>query len=296
MMEMYRFGFEAMGCACEVVAACSGKALALSAAEAAIHEVTRIEQKYSRYNPDSVVSMINAQAGIGSVVCDQETILLVRFAGELFERSGGLFDATSGVLRRAWDFNKSELPGKTVLDGLLELVGWDKVEYDDSEIRLVEKGMQIDLGGIGKEYASDRAAELLHEKGIMHGYVNMAGDIRVVGPKPDGEPWTIGVRDPQSNEKMFASLPLYSGALATSGDYERFFEVDGRRYCHILDPRTGYPVDYWRSVTVVAHSASEAGSCTTIAMLKGPEGLDYLETSGLMYLAVDQSGKIYHRG
>jgi thiamine biosynthesis lipoprotein len=296
MMEMYRFGFEAMGCACEVVAACSGKALALSAAEAAIHEVTRIEQKYSRYNPDSVVSMINAQAGIGSVACDQETILLVRFAGELFERSGGLFDATSGVLRRAWDFNKSELPGKTVLDGLLELVGWDKVEYDDSEIRLVEKGMQIDLGGIGKEYASDRAAELLHEKGIMHGYVNMAGDIRVVGPKPDGEPWTIGVRDPRSNEKMFASLPLYSGALATSGDYERFFEVDGRRYCHILDPRTGYPVDYWRSVTVVAHSASEAGSCTTIAMLKGPEGLDYLETSGLMYLAVDQSGKIYHRG
>jgi thiamine biosynthesis lipoprotein len=296
MMDIYRFGFKAMGCGCEVVAACTGKALALSAAEAAIQEVTRIEQKYSRYNPDSVVSMINAQAGIGSVACDRETFILLRFAAALFERSNGLFDATSGVLRRAWDFNKPELPEKTVLDGLLELVGWDKVEYDDSAVRLAHMGMQIDLGGIGKEYASDRAAELLHEKGVRHGYVNMGGDIRVVGPKPDGEAWTIGVRDPQCTEKMFASIPLHSGALATSGDYERFFEVDGRRYSHILDPRTGYPVDYWRSVTVVAHSASEAGSCTTIAMLKGPEGLDYLETSGLMYLAVDQSGKIYHRG
>jgi len=284
-----------MGCGCEVVAACSGKALAMSAVEAAIHEITRIEQKYSRYNPDSVVSMINDQAGIASVACDEETIFLLRVAAELFRRSCGLFDITSGVLSRAWDFSKSGLPEKSVLDGLLELVGWDKVEYYDSKVRLVQKGMQIDLGGIGKEYASDRAAESLHNKGIRHGYVNMAGDIRVVGPKPDGEPWTIGVRDPQSPDQMFASIPLYGGALATSGDYERYVEVEGRRYCHILDPRTGYPMDYWRSVTVVADSASEAGSFTTIAMLKGSDGLEYLESSGMIYLAVDRSGEIYQR-
>ena len=295
MMEMYRFGFEAMGCGCEVVAACSGKALAISAAEEAIREITRIEKKYSRYSADSVVSMINAQAGIDSAACDEETMLLLHLADELFERSDGLFDATSGIFRSAWDFSKPEVPEKTVLDWTLELVGWDKVEYDDRAVRLVRKGMQIDLGGIGKEYASDRAAELLYERGVRHGYVNMAGDIRVVGPKPDGEPWTIGVRDPRCTESMFASIPLYSGALATSGDYERYVEVDGRRYCHILDPRTGYPVDYWRSVTVVAESASKAGSFTTIAMLKGADGRDYLERSGLMYLAVDQSGKIYQR-
>jgi thiamine biosynthesis lipoprotein len=295
MMDIYRFDFKAMGCSCEVVTACSVREFALSAVDAAIQEITRIEQKYSRYHPESVISRINSQAGVDSVACDQETIALLRYAGALFDLSGGLFDATSGVLRRAWDFSKQSLPEKGSIEGLLELVGWNNVECDGNSVRLVKKGMQIDLGGIGKEYAADRAAEILHEKGVLHGYVNMSGDIRVVGAQHDGAPWLAGVRDPRCTDKMFASIPLYGGGLATSGDYERYMEVGGRRYCHIIDPRTGFPVDSWSSITVAARTASEAGSCATIAMLKGGDCLDYLEASGMTYLAVDRSGKIYHR-
>lgn len=295
MMDIYRFGFKAMGCGCEVVVACSGKGLALSAADAAIQEVTRIERKYSRYRPDSIVTGINDHAGGGRVACDEETMLLLRHAESLYQKSGGLFDATSGVLRRAWDFDRAVLPEKRVIQSLLPLVGWNMVELDDSGIRLSRKGMQVDLGGIGKEYASDRAAEILYDKGIRHGYVNMAGDIRIAGLKPDGSPWTIGVRDPRRPGKMIASIPLFSGALATSGDYERFIEVGGRRYCHILDPRTGYPAACWSSVTAIAATALDAGSCTTIAMLKGHAATDFLAATGYHYLAVDASGRIFHQ-
>ena len=294
-MELFRFGFGAMGCSCEVVAASPSKAVAMAGADAAIAEISRIERKYSRYLPDSVVSAINAKAGIGRVACDEETMRLLRHASGLYEESGGLFDLTSGVLRRAWDFDRQVLPEQGVIDGLLELVGWNKVECEDRSVFLMRKGMEIDLGGIGKEYAADRAAEILFSKGVRHGYVNLAGDIRIVGLKPDDAPWSIGVRDPRNDEKMMASVPMYRGALATSGDYERYIVVGGRRYCHILDPRTGYPPEFWRSVTVIAPSALDAGSCTTITMLKGKEGIDYLDASGLMYLAVDCSGKVYHK-
>lgn len=295
MMEIYRFGFKAMGCGCEVVVACSGKGLALSAAEAAMQEVARIERKYSRYRPESIVSEINDHAGDGRVACDEETMYLLRYAASLYERSGGLFDVTSGVLRRAWDFTKKTLPARSSLKSLLELVGWDKVELDDRGIRLIRKEMQVDLGGVGKEYASDRAAEVLYNNGIRHGYVNMAGDIRVVGTKPDGAPWAIGVQDPRRQGKTMASIPVFRGALATSGDYERFIEVKGNRYCHILDPHTGYPAACWRSVTVIAPTALEAGSCTTIAMLKGQAAIDYLDSTGFTYLAIDAAGRIFHK-
>ncbi|NTW51903.1 MAG: FAD:protein FMN transferase [Chlorobiaceae bacterium] len=295
MMDIFRFGFKAMGCGCEVVVTCSGKEEALLAAEAAIKEITRIEQKYSRYTPDSIVTRINEKAGIDGVDCDGETMALMRYAGMLHEQSGGLFDVTSGVLNRAWDFNKPELPGKEAVESLLELVGWNKVLIDGNTVRLGRKGMQLDLGGLGKEYAADSAAKVLYGKGIRHGFVNLAGDIRVVGAQPGDEPWKVGIRDPGCAGKLLASIPLGSGALATSGDYERYIEVMGHRYSHILNPRTGCPVDYWGSVSVVATSAIEAGSRATIAMLKGPDGLDYLSASGLMYLAVDKSGKIYHR-
>ncbi len=134
-------------------------------------------------------------------------------------------------------------------------------------------GMELDFGGFGKEYAADRAAAMIHGKGVRHGYVNLAGDIRVVGPKLDESPWLIGIQDPRNKSRTIASIPLFTGALATSGDYERFIEVDGHRYCHIINPRSGYPVTYWRSVTVVAPLAITAGSYSTIAMLKEADGL-----------------------
>ncbi len=294
-MEIYRFGFDAMGGSGEVVLASKSKNEGHAIANLVLEEVARIEFKYSRYRPESIVSRVNAAAGGDFVACDEETSSLFNYADTLYENSDGLFDMTSGVLRHAWDFSKALLPEPAKLSGLLALVGWNRVERQGNAIRLPLAGMEIDFGGIGKEYAADRAAAVVADQGVTHGYVNLAGDIRLVGPKPDGTPWIIGIQDPRHKELMIASIPLHCGALATSGDYERFFEVDGNRYCHILHPRTGYPVTYWRSVTVVAPLAITAGSCTTIAMLKGPDALAFLDDTGMGYLVVDHSGKIYHK-
>ena len=294
-MEIYRFGFDAMGGTGEAVMVSESKEKAHSIANLALEEVGRIEFKYSRYRPESIVSRINAAAGCDFVEYDEETAALIKYADTLFDQSNGLFDMTSGVLRHVWNFSKAVLPEPAKLSERLALVGWRRVERQDNAIRLPEAGMEIDFGGFGKEYAADRAAGVVHAQGVRHGYVNLAGDIRLVGPKPDGTPWVIGIQDPRHKKRTIASIPLHSGALATSGDYERFFEADGNRYCHIIHPRTGYPVTYWRSVTVVAPLAITAGSYTTIAMLKGADALSFLDDSGMGYLAVDQAGKIYHK-
>jgi len=294
-MDIFRFGFEAMGSGCEVVIASSSKKEAQSIAGTAIEEVTRIERMYSRYRPESIVSRINAAAGLESVECDDETLSLFHYADTLYESSGGLFDITAGVLRHAWDFSNPVVPDQALLFKQCRLINWQSVERQGNSVRLPVAGMELDFGGFGKEYSADRAAALVHGKGAKNGYVNLAGDIRVVGPKLDGAPWMIGIQDPRHKKRTIASIPLYTGALATSGDYERFIEVDGNRYCHIIHPRSGYPVKHWRSVTVVAPLAITAGSYSTIAMLKEADGLAFLDNSGMGYLAVDSLGKIYHK-
>ena len=232
---------------------------------------------------------------VTGVECDPETLALVRYGDTLFESSAGLFDCTSGVLRRAWDFSRAQLPDPSMLPALLSLIGWQRLERKGNAVRLGVAGMELDFGGFGKEYAADRAATIVHAKGVRHGFVNLAGDMRVVGPKPDGSPWMVGIQDPRHEKRTIASLPLSVGAIATSGDYERFFEAEGNRYCHILHPKTGYPVTFWRSVTVVAPLAITAGSCSTIAMLSEADGLGFLERSGLDYFAIDHSGQVYHK-
>jgi thiamine biosynthesis lipoprotein len=292
---MQRFEFRALGSACEIMLAGLGTKDAKRFVTYGIEEIDRIEKKYSRYLPDSAVTNINSHAGLDWLECDTETLALLDYADALYRNSRGLFDVTSGVLRKAWNFDDAEVPAHETLFPLLKLVGWNRVERKGSAIRLPVEGMQLDFGGIGKEYAADSAAEILYEQGVRHGYVNLAGDIRIIGPKPDGEPWTIGIRDPRKPAGMIASIPVASGAIASSGDYERFFESKGRRYCHIINPASGFPVSFWRSVTVLAPLATTAGSCTTIAMLLESEGLNYLKDSGFKYLAVDQSGRMHYQ-
>lgn len=284
-----------MGGACEILLDGLGNKEAKKLASFGMKEVGRIEKKYSRYRPESIVTRINSAAGLEWVDCDDETAGLLEYADVLNRSSGGLFDVTSGILRRAWDFDQCRVPGADELFPLLQLVRWNRVERQGSAVRLMDQGMQIDFGGIGKEYAADAAAAVLSDHGARYGYVNLAGDIRVIGPRPDGQPWVIGIRDPRHPGGMIGSIPVSSGAIATSGDYERFFELDGRRYCHIINPVTGFPVTFWRSVTVLAPLATTAGSCTTIAMLREHEGLGYLKASGFRYLAVDQSGKMHYQ-
>lgn len=292
---IYGVAFRAMGSRCEVRIAAADEVSARRLATYAIDEVRRIEHKYSRYLRDSVVSRINASAGRYEIECDKETAALLAYADTLFAASAGRFDITSGVLRKAWDFRSGALPQQQALQDLLPLVGWQQVERDKATVFLPRAGMELDFGGFGKEYAADRAAETLAERGVEHAYVNLGGDMRFLGSRPDGRPWDIGIQDPRDMAATVASIPVSRGALATSGDYERFIEVGGRRYCHVLDPRSGMPVSHWRSVSVVAPLAITAGSCTTIAMLLEEDGIGFLERSGMSYLAIDHQGQIFRR-
>jgi thiamine biosynthesis lipoprotein len=268
-------------------------AAAREAVRAAVAEVRRIEAAWSRYRGDSIVSRINAAAGTGVPVrVDDETRDLLRFAAQLHAASEGRFDLTSGVLRRAWDFRASRPPEPAAVQALLPLIGWQRVAFDDDRVMLPVAGMELDFGGLGKEYAADRAATLLQAAGLRHGYVNLGGDIRLLGPMGDGRPWTLGIADPRRPDALVAELQLADGALATSGDYERFIEHDGRRYCHILDPRTGWPVQHWQSVSVLAPACVAAGALATIAMLMGPQAPAFLRAQGVAHVLVDSRGRL----
>jgi thiamine biosynthesis lipoprotein len=287
------FEFDAMASRCEVrLAGVRDEARGRALAQRAIDEVRRIEAKYSRYRDDSVVSTINRAAGGAAVRVDDETRALLGYADALWRDSGGRFDATSGVLRRAWDFRAGVVPTREALAPLLARVGWAAVERDGDTVRLPRAGMELDFGGFGKEYAADRAAEMLRAQGLRHGFVDLGGDIRALGPQPDGAPWSIGIRDPRAEDRTIASIELADGAVCTSGDYERFFERDGLRYCHVLDPSSGMPVRHWRSVTVAAPLAVAAGGYTTVAMLLGADAVAYLGETGLPWIAVGPDGAL----
>jgi FAD:protein FMN transferase len=291
-MRLFRTVFRAMASEHELLLWCDDEARASRAAEAAIADVARIEAKYSRYRDDSVTTQINLAAGGEAVAIDAETAALLSYADHCHRASDGRFDLTSGVLRRAWDFRRvpPRVPDAAALAAATALIGWNRVEWDERSVRLPAVGMEIDFGGIGKEYAADRAATVCVEHGVAHGLVNLGGDVRAIGPQPDGAPWRVGIRHPRRDGAAIASVLLESGAVATSGDYERFFEIAGRRYCHILDPRTGQPVAHWQSVSVVAPLCVIAGSCATIAMLMERDGEAFLREQGLRYVAVDATG------
>lgn len=295
-MKTLKASFQAMGGQGEItLATADTQGAAALAIEAAVDEVKRIEAKYSRYRHDSLLSQINRSAGTDTgVALDPETAALLAHADQLYHRSDGLFDLSSGLLRTVWRFDQATptVPSSKTVQAVLRHIGWPAVQWSATEIRLPQ-GMEIDLGGLGKEYATDRAAEVLRAHGFAHGLVNLAGDIHVLGPQPDGRPWGVGVQSPRTPGVLLASIPLHGGGFATSGDYERFFELEGRRYCHLLNPKTGHPVTHWQSVSVAGPDALSAGSHATLAMLLEAQGLDFLRQSGLRFLAIDQIGQIF---
>jgi thiamine biosynthesis lipoprotein len=248
-------------------------------ASRAMAEAERIEKKYSRFLPDSVISRINRDAGRTPVAVDSETVMLVERALSLAGSTGGAFDPTVGVLRQVWDFREEKVPSDDDLRRLLPLVDHRRVSVRDATVFLKSEGMELDLGGIGKEYAADRAAARLREEGVEAALVNLSGDLRAVGARGDGRPWRIGVIDPRDKGRCRFSVRLVcDGGVASSGDYERFFIKDGVRYHHLLDARTGRPARGVAAATAVAATAFDAGLAATAAFLMGPEeGLRLLE-------------------
>ena len=294
----FGYRFAAMASTHELQIAGTDRRAADRAAALAIAEVKRIEAKYSRYRDDSVTTAINRAAGVTPVAIDDETAALLRYADRCHAVSGGLFDITSGVLRRAWDFKRipPRLPSADEVAAALALIGWTRVEWSGERVWLPNAGMELDFGGIGKEYAADRAAAILRDAGIAHALVNLGGDVRAIGSRGDGTPWRIAIRDPRDGEAVVGTMLVDDEAIATSGDYERYVEVDGRRYCHILDPRSGMPVGHWQSASVVAPLTILAGSYATIAMLAGDRAPDFLDTQRVRYLLIDSNGRLIANG
>jgi thiamine biosynthesis lipoprotein len=255
-------------------------------------EAKRLEATYSRYQPNSIVSCINNQAGKSAISVDEETAGLIDFAFAAFKQSQGLFDISSGVLRRAWNFSEPRLPEKAMLEKLLELVGLHKISWKRPSLFLPHPGMELDFGGIVKEYAVDRCTTFLKEAKV-DGLVNFAGDLRISSSGGSGHVWKVGIVAPRTLGETIATLELRDGAIATSGDYERYIEVDGRRYYHILHPRTGYSVPGFQSVSILASTCSMAGVVSTTAMLLGQKkGINYLHSTGYPYLLVCEGGKL----
>ena len=283
-LELRSFSFPAMGTECTLHLHAADAETANTAAAAAEDEVVRIERRYSRYSKDSRLSAINRVAdGGGSLEVDEETAGLLDYAFSCHSMSGGLFDITSGVLYKAWPFSAGQPPSppdRETIARLLPRVGLDKVEWRAPPHGVLHPRQALDFGGIGKEYAADRAAAICAALGIHHGLIDLGGDIHVIGPHPDGTPWSIHIRHPRQAGADLAIIGLAKGGLATSGDYERFIEIDGRRYCHILDPRTGVPAEGVLSATVVAPTAAEADSLSTALYVLGPTGLARMAPPG----------------
>jgi thiamine biosynthesis lipoprotein len=291
-MALHSFSFSAMGTACTIHLYSGSDSAAHGAAAAAVAEVERLEQRYSRYRADSVLSQINAVAARGGTLSvDGETAGLLDYAFACYRKSDGLFDITSGIMRRAWNFSTPRLPERDEIDRLLPLVGLNKLEWDPPRLHMPIAGMEIDFGGIVKEYAADRAAAVCMNLDIGQGIVELGGDVRVIGPHPHGAPWQIGIRHPRSLETTMATVALAGGGLASSGDYERFIEIGGIRYCHLLNPRTGWPVRGLAGVSVVAETCLVAGSVASIAMLKQQDGTDWLAKLDVRYLWMDEAGQ-----
>lgn len=246
-------------------------------------EARRIEAKFSRYRNDSIVSLINRCDG--DVEVDDETARLLDYSGRLFELSGGKFDVTSGVLRKAWSFDGSDrVPDSRAVEELLRHVGWQRVRWENDKIAL-QPGMEIDFGGIAKEYAVDSSALLVASAfPAVSCLVNFGGDLAVSVPRTGGGGWRVGIEEAGSERgaAMRAIVQLVRGGLATSGDARRFLLKDGVRYSHILDPATGWPVhDAPRSVTVATGTCTDAGMLATFAMLQGKRAERFLRAQGV---------------
>jgi thiamine biosynthesis lipoprotein len=292
MRKLYRQAFKAMGSPCDLQFYAESPEEAERVAGIAIADVRRLEARYSRYRSDSFLSQINwVAASGGSITVDEETAGLLNYADTCHRESDGLFDITSGILRRAWRFDRGELPDEKQIRDLLDRVGWREVRWVPPVLQFPIPGMEIDFGGVVKEYAADRAAALCRGAGVRHGFANLGGDIRNIGAHPDGSPWRIGIQHPRSRGEVIRTLSLSGGGLASSGDYERCIVLEGVRYGHILNPKTGWPVRHLASVSVVGDLCVVAGSASTIAMLKEESGPEWLQGLGLPHFWVDVHGE-----
>ncbi len=285
-----------MGTEVEIVV--NGKA-AKRAAERAVDTITGVSRLLDWRNPKSEVSLINSMAGITAVAVSKPTFDVIYKSVKLSKTVHGVFDITIGPLADLWReaIDRGVPPSSTEITERKKLVNWEKVELDlqAETVKLLDRGMKIDLGGVGKGYAVGAARNTLVSLGIKSALINSGSSIVVIGVREDGKPWRIGVRDPRDPKKILGVIILEPGqALSTSGDYEKYFEWEGKRYHHIIDPRTGYPAETCQAVTVVAGDAAVADILSTAVFILGPKiGMRLIEgLDGVSGLIVTKNGEV----
>ena len=270
------------------------KQTANAAIENTFTELDRLGKLLNFYSDDSEISLINRDAGVRPAKVSKDTMDVVRRALYVAESTGGAFDPTIGPIVKLWDFEKHILPDEKAIREKLPLVNYKNAVVDEarSTVFLRNKGMAIDLGGIAKGYAADRAVDVLKNNGITAGIVVVGGEVKPFGTKPDGEAWRVGIKDPDPDSRkddVIAIVKLSGKAISTSGGYEKFFVKDGKTYHHILNPATGYPVYECRSVSIIADNAPD-GFPTGIFVLGPQKGMEVLKGLGLDAVIIDKDG------
>jgi thiamine biosynthesis lipoprotein len=289
-MHIYEHKFPMMGCPASFKFYAETPAQAIEIYDLVLKELERLNRTYSNYSSTSFVAKINHTSGDSQgIVVDEETAGLLDYAQQCYEMSDGLFDITSGILHKIWDFHAvtPHLPSQKEIDHTLELVGWDKVKWQRPHLTLPIAGMVLDFGGIVKEYAVDTIVKLCRQQRIKHALIELGGDLAVTGPHVDGRPWKVGVNHPRVPGQSIMIIELAEGAIASSGDSDRYIKIDDTIYPHIINPKTGYPVQGVSAVTVMNPHCLIAGSLTTIGFLKGSQGNDWLLDLKVPFIFID---------
>ena len=266
----------------------------------AVAEISRIERLLTTFNEDSQTNLINRSAGIKPVKVDKEVFDIIQRSKRISSITQGAFDISYGsVDKKLWNFDKSmtSLPDAATAKKLVRLINYQNILLDEekSTVFLKEEGMRIGFGGIGKGYAAERARLILKQAGVESGIVNAAGDLTAWGHQPNGKEWTIGIADPDATHHPFSYLSITDMAIATSGNYEKFVMIDGKKYSHTIDPRTGLPVTGIKSVTIISPNAEIADAMATPVMIMGIKvGLDIInQVKGLACIIIDDNDIIY---
>jgi thiamine biosynthesis lipoprotein len=299
--KAFRKTLPLMGNKFELTVIGSDETWATDSIDAGIAEIRRIEKLLTTFSDDSETSLINRQAGMAPVAVSRETFDLIYRSIRISRLTQGAFDITYGSIdTRLWNFDSTmkALPDKDTAKRMVRLIDYRKIVLDPHRltVQLKEKGMRIGFGGIGKGYAAEQARKIMMAMGVDSGIVNASGDLAVWGKQPDNTPWTIGIVDPNMRDRIFSCVQLTNMAIATSGNYEKFITVNGKRYSHTINPRTGLPVTGIKSVTILCPNAEFADAIATPVMIMGIHaGLDLInQLNDVEVIIIDDHDRIYH--
>lgn len=297
---LHRRVLRLMGNRFEISVVSDDEQWAANVVESAIFEIRRIEQLLTTFNQSSQTSEINAHAGIKPVKIDKEVFNLIYRSIRISELTQGAFDITYGSIdKRLWNFDNTmtSLPDKETAKKMVRLINYKNIVLDKKAetVFLKEKGMRIGFGGIGKGYAADRARLILEQNGVAGGVVNAAGDLTTWGTQPNGKPWTVGIADPNAAQHPFSYADISNMAVATSGNYEKYVTIDGKKYSHTIDPKTGLPVSGIKSVTIICSNAELADALATPVTVMGIKaGLALInQMKNIACIIIDDNNKLY---